>query len=71
MEIYLELENKFGTFRGKVVDLDEESYKKLLDMVKVFYMNGGFELTLEDGTFLVIPPQIVSESILKVKLNGV
>ena len=71
MEIYLELENKFGSFRGKVVDLDEVSYKKLNEMVKTFYTSGGFELTLEDGTFVVFPPQIVQESILKVKLNGV
>jgi hypothetical protein len=33
-------------------------------------MNDGFELTLEDGTFVVFPPEIVKQSILKVvKLN--
>jgi hypothetical protein len=34
-------------------------------------MDGGFELTLEDDTFVVFPPDIVKESILKVIKNGI
>jgi hypothetical protein len=34
-------------------------------MVKRFY-NSGFELTLEDESFVVFPPDIVQQSILKV-----
>ena len=34
-------------------------------MVKGFYVSGGFELTLEDETFAVFPPDVVKESILQ------
>lgn len=66
MIVQLELINRFGSFTGKKVDLDDDSYRKLLDMVKVFYVSGGFELTLEDDTFVVFTPDIVKCSILKV-----
>jgi hypothetical protein len=65
MEIQLVLQNKFGEFKGKRVSLSEENYLKLLEMVKRFY-NSGFELTLEDESFVVFPPDIVQQSILKV-----
>jgi hypothetical protein len=68
--IRLVLINKYGEFTGRSVQLTEENYQELLLMVKTFYMNDGFELTLEDGTFVVFPPEIVKQSILKVvKLN--
>jgi hypothetical protein len=65
MEIQLVLQNKFGEFKGKKVNLSEENYLKLLEMVKHFY-DSGFELTLEDESFAVFPPDIVQQSILKV-----
>lgn len=65
MEIQLVLENKFGEFKGRRVDITEENYAKLVEMVRSFYVNGGFELTLEDDTFVVFPPEVVKESILK------
>lgn len=64
--IRLVLINKHGEFTGRSVELSEENYQELLTMVKTFYMNDGFELTLEDGTFVVFPPDIVKQSILKV-----
>lgn len=64
--IRLVLINKHGEFTGRSVELSEENYQELLAMVKTFYMNDGFELTLEDGTFVVFPPDIVKQSILKV-----
>ena len=71
MIVQVQLENRFGSFSGKKVELDDNSYKKLLDMVKTFYMSGGFELTLEDDTFVVFPLDIVKETILKVIKNGI
>jgi hypothetical protein len=64
-EIQLVLINKFGEFCGRKVPITDENYNKLLEMVKTFY-NSGFELTLEDGSFLVFPPDVVAQSILKV-----
>jgi hypothetical protein len=64
--IKLVLVNKYGEFVGRKAELSTENYNDLLTMVKTFYMNDGFELTLEDGTFVVFPTDIVKESILKV-----
>jgi hypothetical protein len=65
-EIQLIITNKYGEFLGRRVPISDDNYKKLLEMVKTFY-NSGFELTLEDGSFVVFPPDLVKESFLKVK----
>jgi hypothetical protein len=68
--IKLVLVNTYGEFVGRKAELSIENYNDLLAMVKTFYMNDGFELTLEDGTFVVFSPEIVKQSILKVvKVN--
>ncbi len=68
--IKLVLVNTYGEFVGRKAELSVENYNDLLAMVKTFYMNDGFELTLEDGTFVVFSPDIVKQSILKVvKVN--
>ncbi len=68
--IKLVLVNTYGEFVGRKAELSVENYNDLLAMVKTFYMNDGFELTLEDGTFVVFSPEIVKQSILKVvKVN--
>lgn len=65
MLIQLILKNKFGEFKGRKADITEENYQKLVEMVRTFYISGGFELTLEDETFVVFPPEVVKESILQ------
>ena len=67
VEVQIVLKNHFGEFFGKVSYLNEEQYKNLLQMSKGFYTGAGFELTCEDGTFVVFPPEIVRQSILQVK----
>jgi len=65
-EIQIVLENEYGEFKGKIASVTEEQYLNILNMSKSFYSR-GFELTCEDGTFVVFPPEIVNKSILKVK----
>lgn len=65
MEIQLVLTNKFGEFKGRKAEITEENYQKLVEMVRAFYVSGGFELTLENNTFVVFPPEVVKESILQ------
>ena len=65
MLIQLILTNKLGEFKGRKADITEENYQKLVEMVRTFYISGGFELTLEDETFVVFPPEVVKESILQ------
>ena len=70
MEIQLVLTNKFGEFKGRRVDITDDNYQKLVEMVKTFYVSGGFELTLEDESFVVFAPDVVKNSILQlVKIN--
>ena len=67
IEIQLVLTNKFGEFLGKKTMVDGEKYRNILVITKSFYEDGGFELTCEDGSFVVFPPEIVRQSILQVK----
>lgn len=66
-EIQIILSTTYGEFRGKVAIMNEQQYAGLLDIAKNFYTNGGFELTLEDGNFIVVPPDVVQKSILKIE----
>ena len=67
MEMYqvqLILINKFGEFRGRPAEIDEETLEGLIKMSRTFYTAGGFELTCEDDKYAIFPPNIVEESIL-------
>lgn len=57
---------EFGNFSGRRLIVDDEKFQTLCDLSKEFY-GSGFELTLEDGSFIVIAPQIVSRSVLKIE----
>ena len=63
-QVQLVLINKFGEFKGKPADIDEEKYDNLIKMSRTFYASGGFELTFEDDSYALFPPNIVEESIL-------
>ena len=67
MEIQIVLTNHFGEFRGKQVTISTDQYDGLINLVKNFYLEGGFELTLEDGTFVVFPPDIVKHHRLPIE----
>jgi len=59
--------NEYGEFIGKKVNMGEEDYKKLVEICKNFYNNNGFELSCEDGSFVIFPPEIVKKSFLTIK----
>ena len=63
-EVQLILKNKYGEFVGKKAYITEEQYEGLIKMSKTFYTSGGFELTCEDESYVIFPPNIVEESIL-------
>lgn len=66
-EIQIVLTNKFGEFVGRKSIMTNDQYHKLQEIAKNFYVSGGFELTLEDDSFIVVPPDVVQQSILKIK----
>jgi len=65
------LRNKYGEFIGNKAYLEQEHYDKLIKMSKTFYSAGGFELTCEDGSYVVFPPEIVKESILIINKKNI
>ena len=63
-EVQLVLTNEFGEYRGARVNIASEYYDNLVKMSKSFYSGGGFELTCEDGSYAIFPPEIVKKSVL-------
>jgi hypothetical protein len=70
-EVQMILRNKYGEFIGNKAYLEQEHYDKLIKMSKTFYSAGGFELTCEDGSYVVFPPEIVKESILIINKKNI
>ena len=62
--VQLILVNKFGEFKGKPAEIDGDTLEGLIKMSRTFYSSGGFELTCEDESYAIFPPNIVEESIL-------
>lgn len=69
-EIQVIIENRFGQFRGRKVVVDNEQLIKIKENSKSFYQS-GFELTCDDGSFIVFPPEIVKESMLKIDIKKI
>jgi hypothetical protein len=67
MKIQIILLNDQGEFYGEVLDVNQEQYKNIITMSKNFYET-GFEMSDEEGGFLIFPPEIVKKSILKIKI---
>ena len=68
-QVQLVLKNRFGEFVGRKAVITEENYNNLIEMSKVFYTTGGFELTCEDDSYAIFPPDIVKESVLIINKN--
>lgn len=65
-EVQIILTNEFGEYKGRKVHLTQEQYDEFIEISKKFYINGGFQLTCEDGSFMVFSPELVKKSILKI-----
>jgi hypothetical protein len=67
MKFQIIIQNDFGKFKGQVIEADEERFNNIKEASTTFYLT-GFEMTLEDGNFIVIPPIIVQRSILTINI---
>jgi hypothetical protein len=67
LEIQMVITNEFGEFSGRKFIVTKEDYESIIKVAKGFYTNGSFDLTCEDGSFMVFAPEIVQKSILKIK----
>lgn len=64
--VQIVIKSEYGEFRGEKVTVNQEQYDNIASLSKNFYM-GGFEMTLEDGTFIVISPDVIKKSILLIE----
>jgi hypothetical protein len=67
VEMQMIIINEFGEFIGKKFIVSKEDYDNIIKIARQFYSNGSFDLTCEDGNFMVFAPEIVQKSILKIK----
>jgi len=65
MIISIEIHTKVGIYKGEHLNVNEEQYAGLLNLSKDFYKGGvGFETRLEDGSFCVVAPEVLKDSII-------
>lgn len=66
LEVQMILITEYGEYVGRKTNISIEQYSTLIKMSKSFF-SSGFELTCDDGTFMVFAPEVVAKSILKIK----
>jgi hypothetical protein len=59
------IQNECGIFEGRVSKLNKPSLNQLKKASSGFY-KGEFELDCSDGSYIVIPPDLIKKSILKI-----
>ena len=67
MKINLTIKNKLGEYKSAPIDVNAEDYENIIELSKQFYLS-GYEMETENG-FVVIPPEIIKESILLIEKN--
>jgi len=67
MKIQIQIINEYGVFDGEILEVNQEQYDNIVEMSKNFHIT-GFEMTTEDGGFIIIPPELVKKSILKINI---
>lgn len=70
-EIKIVVINQFGQFIGETMILNKSELENLENYSKSFYSDGGFELNCGDGSFVVFPPDVVKQSIVKIERKSV
>jgi len=68
MLVYLELITDLGTFRGPKIEVNDSEYSEMVDMSKNYSSHGGFEMYLDDDSFLVLSSGVLNNSILLIRV---
>lgn len=64
--VQLIIKCEYGEFKGEIVPVGLDQYQNIIELSRKFYLS-GFEMTLEDGNFIILPPDIIKKSILIIK----
>lgn len=68
MKVQLKITTQMGEFIGYPFEIDQDQYKTLKEKTSRYYEEGGFEMITEDGNFIIISPEVVKTSILKINV---
>jgi hypothetical protein len=68
MKIQLVLISQLGEFIGAPFEVTLEQYEEIKKKSSDYYDQGGFEMVDEFGNWVIISPNIISNSILKIKI---
>lgn len=67
IKIQLSIICELGTYYGEVLEVSVEQYRNIIDLSKNYYET-GFEMNLESGGFVILPPDIVKKSVLQINI---
>jgi hypothetical protein len=68
MKVYIEIQNEFGIFKFQDIEVNDSQLDGLRQMCAGLNSSGsGYEDYLEDGSFIVIGPDVIKKSILSIK----
>ena len=67
MKIQLRLITEIGEYLGSPFDVTEDQYEVIKLKSSKYYDDGGFEMIDENGDWIIISPDIVKKSILKIE----
>ncbi len=71
MEVRISIITELGEFFGQSFEISDEEYTKLKNDAKTFYSQGGFEMVTRDGGYIVLAPDVVKKSIIKIEVSDV
>jgi len=64
--VYIEIQCNFGTFKTNVIQIDDKDYSDFILKVNEYH-KGTFSSITDDGSYIVIPPEVLKNSILIVR----
>jgi len=58
---------EFGNFYGESLEVSIDQYRNIIELSKNYYET-GFEMNLESGGFIILPPDVVKKSVLQINI---
>lgn len=69
MKFFIQVKNDIGTFDGEVFDKPYKDYEALKEQLLAVYQDQIFEMDLSDGSYLVMPQELIKKSIFLLKIQ--
>lgn len=66
MLIQIIIKTTLGEFISSVIDIPEDDYDGFLEMSKMYHTS-AFDMELESGGYIIIPPEIIQNSVMIIK----